>query len=238
MIPIVIVNDRTRLAHLLGPPPFVKIDTDDVLDRIIKGVWKTQPDGPAISFEITGERPHHFKFRVLSQPYCEALPIDQYALTVGYEPPRSKTDLRITSAQIKFDGDRKKTNCLGMPSWITFKFSSSLNHHEAKVIVREQFLEGPDERNTRWSTVDKQRGLPAIICSEHAGLSAWIKADIHDRRHRVERVNPPADRKSIELEVPRHDVLAARGSFVFPILLRRADRDLERRPDRLPMAAN
>lgn len=66
--------------------------------------------------------------------------------------------------------------------------------------------------NTRWSTVDKQRGLPAIICSEHAGLSAWIKADIHDRRQRVERVNSPADRKSIELEVPRHDVLC--GAWV------------------------
>jgi hypothetical protein len=145
MIPIVIVNDRTRRAHLLGPPPFVKVDSDDVLKRIIKGVWKTHPDGPAISFEITGGRPHHFKFRVLSKPYCEALPIDQYALTVGYEPPLSKTDLRVTSAQIKFDGDWKKTNCIGMPAWITFKFSSPLNHNAAKVIVREQFAEGPDE---------------------------------------------------------------------------------------------
>jgi hypothetical protein len=81
----------------------------------------------------------------LSKPYCEALPIDQYALTVGYEPPLSKTDLRVTSAQIKFDGDRKKTNCIGMPAWITFKFSSPLNHNAAKVIVREQFAEGPDE---------------------------------------------------------------------------------------------
>jgi hypothetical protein len=40
--------------------------------------------------------------------------------------------------------------------------------------------------NTRWSAVDKRRGLPAILHSEHAGLSAWIKADIHDRRQSVE----------------------------------------------------
>jgi hypothetical protein len=145
MTPIVFVNDRTRQAHILGLPPFVKVDPDLVLKRILRGVWKSRADRMAISFEITGETPHHFKLRVLSQPKCEVLPIDQYALTVGYERPISKTDLRVTSATIKFDGDRKTTNCLSMPAWITFKFPSALNHNAANVIFREQFVEGPDE---------------------------------------------------------------------------------------------
>jgi hypothetical protein len=129
----------------IPPPQFVDVDFDDVLQRVLKGNWETQPNTPAFKFEITGRKPHHFRLRVLSQPYCKALLIDQYARTVGYEALSSATDLRLTMAQIKFDGDRKETNCLGMPAWITFKFASPLNYNAAKVTVREQFVEGPDE---------------------------------------------------------------------------------------------
>jgi hypothetical protein len=67
----------------------------------LKGIWETQPNAPGIKFEITGRKPHHFKLRILSQPSCKALPIDQYALTVGYAQPPSATDFRITRAQIQ-----------------------------------------------------------------------------------------------------------------------------------------
>jgi hypothetical protein len=127
------------------PPPFIDVDFDGVLQRVLKGIWETQPNTPGIKFEIIGRKPHHFKLRILSQPSCKALPVDQYALTVGYAQPLSATDFRITRAQIKFDGDREKTNCLGMPAWVTFEFASPLNHNAAKVTVREQFVEGPDE---------------------------------------------------------------------------------------------
>jgi hypothetical protein len=50
--------------------------------------------------------------------------------------------------------------------------------------------------NTRWSAVDKQHGLPPIMCSLHAGLLAWIKADIHDRRQRVDGLNRSRGRGS------------------------------------------
>lgn len=127
------------------PPPFIDVDFDDVLETVLKGIWETQPNTPVIKFEITGRKPHHFKLRILSQPHCKAVPIDQYALTVGSEVPSSATDLRLTMAEIKFDGDREKTNCLGMPARITFKFVSPRKHNAAKVTVREQFVEGPDE---------------------------------------------------------------------------------------------
>jgi hypothetical protein len=48
-------------------------------------------------------------------------------------------------AEIKFDVDRRKANCLGMPAWITFKFASPPNYEAAKVTVREQFVQGPVE---------------------------------------------------------------------------------------------
>jgi hypothetical protein len=48
-------------------------------------------------------------------------------------------------AEIKFDGDREEANCLGMPAWITFKFSSPPNYNAASVTVRQQLESGPDE---------------------------------------------------------------------------------------------
>ena len=127
------------------PPPFIEVDLDGVLQRVLKGTWETEPKAPVFKFEITGRKPHHFRLRILSQPSCKALPIDRYALTVGFAPPLSATDFRMTMAQIKFDGDREKTNCLAMPACITFEFATPLNHNAAKVTVREQFLQGPDE---------------------------------------------------------------------------------------------
>jgi hypothetical protein len=130
------------------PPPFVDVDFDDVLQRVLKGTWESKSSTPALKFEITGGKPHHFRLRVLSRPHCKALQIDQYALTVGgYEDQSSATELHLTMAEIKFDGERKDTNCLGMPSWITFNFPSPLNHDAARVAVREQFAEGPDEKD-------------------------------------------------------------------------------------------
>jgi hypothetical protein len=95
------------------PPKFVDVDFDDVLQRVLVGNWETLPNTLAFKFEITGRKPHHFRLRVLSQPRCKALVIDRYALTIGQEVPSSATDLHLTMAQIKFDGDRKKMNCLG-----------------------------------------------------------------------------------------------------------------------------
>jgi hypothetical protein len=145
-IPIVNVNDRTRRAHLEGPPPFVDVDFDDVTEKVLMGTWEAQSGGTPFKFEISGQKPYHFSLRVVSQPDCEPLPIDRYAVSVGLEPPSSTTDVRITSVELKFDGERKESNCLGMPSWLTFRFASSLHHEEAKVTVREQFAAGPDER--------------------------------------------------------------------------------------------
>jgi len=138
-------NPPPGSPNYVPPPPLVDVDFDDVLQSVLKGNWETQPNTSGFKFEITGRRPHHFRLRVLSQPYCKPLPIDQYALTVSYEVPSTATDLRLTTAEIKFDGDRKETNCLGMPARITFKFVSPLNHGAAKVTVTEQFVEGPDE---------------------------------------------------------------------------------------------
>jgi hypothetical protein len=145
MIPIVNVNDRTGRTHLLGPPPWVDVDFDDVTEKVLKGIWEAQSSGTPFKFEISGRKPHHFSLRVLSQPNCEPLTIDRYAVSVGLEPPSSKTDVRITSVELKFDGERKESNCLGLPSWLTFKFASSLHYEEAKVTVRQQFVAGPDE---------------------------------------------------------------------------------------------
>jgi hypothetical protein len=114
------------------PPEFVDVDFDDVLQRVLKANWETQPHTSGFKFEITGRKPHHFRLRVLSQPHCKALVIDRYALTIGQEVPSSPTDLRLTMAQIKFDGDRKETNCLGMPAWITFEFASPPNYKPRK----------------------------------------------------------------------------------------------------------
>jgi hypothetical protein len=126
------------------PPPFIDVDDDDVLQRVLRGIWEAQPNTPALKFEITGRKPHHFRLRVLTHPYCKGL-IDRYALTIGFEEQSSATDLRITMAEIKFDGDRKRGNCLGMRAWITFKFALPPNYEAAKVTVREQFVQGPDE---------------------------------------------------------------------------------------------
>jgi hypothetical protein len=128
------------------PPPFIDVDFDDVLQTVLKGIWETQPNAPVFKLEIAGRKPHHFVLRILSQPHCKALLIDRYALTVGSAASRSATDFRITMTEIKFDGDREKANCLGMPAQITFKFASPLNHNAAKVTVREQFVDGPDEK--------------------------------------------------------------------------------------------
>lgn len=145
MIPIVNVNDRTRRAHLLGPPPFVDVDFDDVTEKVLKGTWEAQSSGTPFKFEISGRKPYHFSLRVLSQPNCEPLLIDRNAVSVGLEPPSSTTDVWITSVKLQFDGERKESNCRGMPSWLTFGFASSLHHEEAKVTVRQQLVAGPDE---------------------------------------------------------------------------------------------
>jgi hypothetical protein len=145
MIPIVNVNDRTRRAHLQRPPPWVDVDFDDVTEKVLKGTWTAQSSGTPFKFEISGRKPYHFSLRVLSQTDCEPLTIDRYAVSVGLEPSSSTTDVRITSVELKFDGERKESNCIGMPGWLTFRFASSLHHEEAKVTVREQFVVGPDE---------------------------------------------------------------------------------------------
>ena len=144
-IPIINVNDRTRRAQIEGPPPFVDVDFDDVSEKVLTGTWEAPSSGTPFKFEISGQKPYPFSLRVLSQPNCVPLPIDRYAVSVGLEPLSSTTDIRITSVELKFDGERKESNCLGMPSWFTFRFASSLHHEEAKVTVREQFAAGPDE---------------------------------------------------------------------------------------------
>ena len=140
------------------PPPLVDVDFDDVLQRVLTGIWETQPNTPSFRLEITGRKPHHFKMRILTQPYCKALQIGRYALTVGLNVEGSAAEIRamlgsagffatdhVTSAEIKLDGDRKRTNCLGMPAWISFKFGSPPNYGAARVTVREQFIQGANE---------------------------------------------------------------------------------------------
>jgi hypothetical protein len=134
-------------ATALPPPPgspgyvplpeFVDVDFDDVIETVLKGGWKeAQPTGPPFKFEITGRKPHHFKLRILTYPYCKAVLIDRYALGVGFEKAAPAHDL-IKKAELKFDGERKKANCLGMPAWIAFHFASPPNYQSAKVTVRE-----------------------------------------------------------------------------------------------------
>ena len=131
------------------PPPFIDVDDNVVLETVLKGIWETPPGAAPLKFEIISQQSHRFSLRVLTQPYCKELLIGQYALTIGFEVPSSASvrtsDLRITMAEIKFDGDREEANCLGMPVWITFKFSSPPNYNAASVTVREQFETGPDE---------------------------------------------------------------------------------------------
>jgi len=133
----------------IPPPPFMDVDNSVVLETVLKGVWETPLGAAALRFEIIAKPAHHFSLRVLTQSYCKELPIGQYALTVGFEAPSSSnvrtSDLHISRAEIKFDSDREEANCLGMPVWITFKFSSPPNYNAASVTVREQFEEGPDE---------------------------------------------------------------------------------------------
>lgn len=146
------------LPLYVPPPPFVDVDFDDVLQRVLTGIWETQPNTPSFRFEITGRKPHHFKIRIMTQPYCNALQIGPYALTVGLNIEGSAAEIRATldsagftatdhvkSAEIQLDGDRKSTNCLGMPAWVSFEFGSPPNYGTAKVTVREQFMQGPDE---------------------------------------------------------------------------------------------
>jgi hypothetical protein len=45
MIPVVNVNDRTRRAHLEGPPPWVDVDLDDVTEKVLKGTWRLNRAG-------------------------------------------------------------------------------------------------------------------------------------------------------------------------------------------------
>jgi hypothetical protein len=131
------------------PPPFIDVDDGVVLETVLGGVWETPPGQAPLKFEIIDKQSHHFSLRVLTQNYCKELLIGQYALTVGFKAPSSAnvrtSDLHITMAQIKFDGDREEANCLGMPVWITFNFSSPPNYDAASVTVREQFETGPDE---------------------------------------------------------------------------------------------
>jgi hypothetical protein len=132
------------------PPTFIDLDddvlnNDVVLETALKGIWETKTGVPPLMFEITGPRYTQFGLRVLTQSFCKELLIDKYALTISFEEPSSARDLRITMAEIKFDGDREDANCLGMPVWITFKFSSPPNYNTASVTVREQFVTGPDE---------------------------------------------------------------------------------------------
>ena len=133
----------------IPPPPFIDVDDNVVLESVLKGIWETPPGAAPLKFEIIEKQSHHFSLRVLTQSYCKELLIDQYALTIGFEAPSSAdvrtSDLHITMAEIKFDGDREEANCLGMPVWITFKFSSPPNYSAASVTVREQFETGPDE---------------------------------------------------------------------------------------------
>jgi hypothetical protein len=132
--------------YYIPPPNFADVDFDDVIERVLKGIWKAQPIGQPLTFEITGQRPHHFKLRVLTHPYCKVLHIDRYALTVEVDQPEDAHNPPLISmAEIKFDGNRKKTNCLSMPAWITFHFASPPNYEGAKVTIREQLVEGPDE---------------------------------------------------------------------------------------------
>jgi hypothetical protein len=134
-----------RRAHIEEPPPWVNVDFDDVTEKVLKGTWEAQSSRTPFKFAISGRKPYHFSLRVLSQPNCEPLLIDRYAVSVSLDPRSSATDVRITSVELEFDGERKENNCLGMPSLLTFTFASSLHHEEAKVTVREQFGRGPDE---------------------------------------------------------------------------------------------
>jgi len=131
------------------PPPFIDVDDSIVLETVLKGIWETPPGAAPFSFEIIDNQSHHFILRVLTQSYCKELLIDQHALMIGFEAPSSAnvrtSDLHITMAEIKFDGDRKDANCVGMPMWITFKFSSPPHYNAASVTVRQQFETGPDE---------------------------------------------------------------------------------------------
>lgn len=132
------------------PPTFIDLDddfinNDVVLETALKGIWETKTGAPPLKFEITGQRYTQFGLRVLADSFCKELLIGKYALTIEFEEPTSPRDLRITMAQIKFDGDREDANCLGMPAWITFRFSSPPNYNAASVTVREQFVTGPEE---------------------------------------------------------------------------------------------
>ena len=126
-------------------PTFYDVDHYDVFQRLLKGTWAAHAGVPQLKFEISGRKPNHYRLRVLTHRYCHWLLTGDYGLTTDKEQPPSAPELRIFKAEFSFDGDRKKTNCLGMRAWITFDFASPPNYEVAKVTVREQFEQGPVE---------------------------------------------------------------------------------------------
>jgi hypothetical protein len=135
----------------VSPPKFVEIDPEAAeLDRDaighshLEGTWSAELPAKPFTFQIEVVNPHGLRLRMLTNAECKWLPI-----TLGSEwwaPPDPQGKQAIEKIQINIDGDRKPDNCVSLPTWITFDFGSPApTRTQAKVTVREQFPEGPDE---------------------------------------------------------------------------------------------
>lgn len=124
-------------------PRFVDVDTTDwnaIFKSRLEGVWSTQSDAQSLRFQLMRSGSNGLQLRLLTQSSCKWLPINAWTVE-----RQGESDDSIVKVQVTVDGDRRPDNCVSLPAWITFDFGSPSGKIAAKVTVRQQFPEGPDE---------------------------------------------------------------------------------------------